>query len=54
MDYEVTRGAERLAAGYAVHVCVSPAGRPMRPAGELKALAPPAARLRGGRESQTP
>jgi acyl-CoA thioester hydrolase len=38
VDYEVRRGGERLAQGYTDHVCMSPKGRVMKPAPELKKL----------------
>ena len=38
IEYEVLRGETLLATGYTEHVCMSPDGRPMRPAPELVRL----------------
>lgn len=38
IDYEVYCGEHLLATGYTRHVCMSPAGRPVRPAPELVRL----------------
>ena len=38
IEYEVLRGEELLATGYTDHVCVSPAGKVLKPAPELRRL----------------
>lgn len=38
VDYAVTRGATVIATGYTVHVCLSSAGKVLRPAPELRRL----------------
>ncbi len=38
IEYEVKRGDELIATGYTDHVCMSPEGRPRKPAPELKVL----------------
>ena len=38
IEYEVLRGDELLATGYTQHVCMSPAGRILRPTPELSAI----------------
>jgi len=38
VTYEVTRGDTVIATGYTVHVCLSPAGKVLRPAPELRRL----------------
>ena len=38
IEYEVIRGDDLIATGYTDHVCMSPEGRPRKPAPELKVL----------------
>lgn len=38
IEYEVLRGEELLATGYTEHVCMSPAGKVLKPAPELRRL----------------
>lgn len=38
IEYEILRGAELLCEGYTHHVCMSPDGRVVRPAPEVRAL----------------
>ncbi len=38
IEYEVTRGADRIATGYTHHVCMSPAGKILRPTAALLTL----------------
>lgn len=38
IEYEVLRGEELLATGYTDHVCMSPAGKVMKPVPELRRL----------------
>ncbi len=38
VDYQVFRGDDLLADGYTEHVCMTPEGRPRRPAPELVAM----------------
>ena len=38
IEYQVLRGAEVLAVGHTVHVCMSPAGQVLRPDEKLSAL----------------
>jgi len=38
VTYEVTRGDTLIVAGYTVHVCLSAAGKVLRPAPELRRL----------------
>jgi acyl-CoA thioester hydrolase len=38
IEYELRRGSELLAEGYTHHVCMSPDGKVLRPAPEVRAL----------------